>query len=245
MNDFNVAHCYSRLITWTCKWFNEHPQFQNVVIGMSGGKDSTITAALLVRALGKDRVIGVALPDAGQNINDADKICKHLGIRYICCSIGSAVAELSRDIESGMNDSLSKQTIQNIPPRIRMTTLYAIAQSNNACVVNTCNLCECYIGYSTKHGDSAGDFSLLANLTVDEILELGDYLNLPRAWVYKTPDDGLPHSQPDEIKIGFSYHVLSDYIRGYATPEESIKSKIDRMHELNLHKLQPMPAYQQ
>lgn len=245
MNNFNVSNCYSELITWTRDWFNQNGPDFNVVIGMSGGKDSTITAALLVNAIGKDRVIGVAMPDDNQGVNDADAICKYLEIKFIKFPIGlitSAVKETSlivRNFDSG----LSAQAEQNVPPRVRMTCLYAIAQSNHAFVVNTCNLCEDYIGYSTKYGDSAGDFSLLANLTVDEILELGDYLKLPKEWVHKTPDDGLPHSQPDEVKIGFSYHVLSDYIRGYAKPEESVKSKIDRMHKLNLHKINPMPAY--
>lgn len=220
------------------------PEGVNVVIGMSGGKDSTITAALLEKALGKDRIIGVAMPDKGQGINDADKICDYLGIKYVCIPIGETVKALTRDTSIGINKTLSVQAVQNIPPRVRMTTLYAVAQCYNAFVVNTCNLCEDYVGYATVNGDAAGSFSLLADLTVDEILRIGHTLGLPDEWVNKVPDDGLPHSSPDEKKLGFTYHQLSDYIRRISIPSAKIVERIESLHYKNMFKLKPMPKYE-
>ena len=177
--------------------------------------------------------------------------CRHPGLKTSTVNIQTAVDGLLDRIAASGED-LSNASIQNIPPRLRMTTLYAIGQKENARVVNTCNLSEDYIGYATKFGDGAGDFSLLANLTVTEVLAIGDYLGIPHEWVHKTPDDGLPHSCPDEEKIGFTYAELDIYIRtgkapeGFVhnNPEEGLKvDKINRMHKANLHKLLPMPSF--
>lgn len=244
MNTFNVEECYKQIIQWTRDWFNDNGPNMNVVIGMSGGKDSTITAKLLVDALGPNRVIGVGMPDDGQGENEAREICQYLGIKYLLWPIGLITSSIKDTAVSTKGfDHLTTQALQNIPPRVRMVSLYAIAQSCNAFVVNTCNLCEDFIGYATKGGDGAGDFSLLADLTVDEILELGDYCKIPREWVHKTPDDGLPFSQPDEQKLGFTYHALSEYIRHATKPDEPILSKIRNMHIKNLHKILPMPKF--
>lgn len=251
--NFNVEQTVENLIKWTRDWFNQNGPNMNVVIGMSGGKDSTITAKLLTMALGADRVIGVALPQGEQSINDADKICEYLGIKYMCVNIGETCNALAKSIifsEDTDYANLTNNSVLNIPPRVRMTTLYAIAQSNKAFVVNNCNLSEDYIGYATKFGDGAGDFSLLSDLTVTEILKIGDYLGLPHEWVHKTPDDGLPHSCPDEEKFGFSYAELDEYIRAAKVPEGTVKNsdelkykKIDNMHKWNLHKLKLMPRF--
>lgn len=236
--EFNAEVIVNEIVVFIKKFFSGSLEGKNVVIGMSGGKDSTVTAALLAKALGPDRVIGVALPDANQSLNDADKISEKLGIRYMCVPIDGVTKAFG---EAG---EWSVQTEQNIPPRVRMTMLYAIAQSNNALVVNTCNLSEDYIGYATKYGDAAGDFSLFANLTVTEILAIGDCLGLNYEWVHKTPDDGLPHSCSDEEKFGFTYATLDKYIRDGVEPEDqAVKEKIDRMHKQNLHKLKPMPSF--
>ena len=238
-------------VQWIRDWFEKNGKGCNAVLGMSGGKDSTVAAALCAEALGKDRVIGVSMPAEGQGINDADKICEFIGIRYICAPIGGIISGFQQLSET-LPEGLSHQSEQNIPPRIRMTTLYAIGQALNGRVVNTCNLSEDYIGYATKFGDGAGDFSLFAHLTVTEVLAIGDYLGLPYEWVHKTPDDGLPHSSSDEKKIGFLYAELDKFIReGIApeghchdNPEEPTKlEKIQNMHRWNLHKIQPMPAF--
>lgn len=248
---FDAAKTAEALIQWTKDYFAQAGPDTKAVLGMSGGKDSTVSAAVLANALGPDRVIGVSMPQGSQSLNDADRICSQLGIKMYTVNVGKACQELMNAIADA-EEELTKASIQNIPPRVRMSTLYAIGQTNNARVVNTCNLSEDYIGYATKFGDGAGDFSLLANLTVTEVLAIGDYLGVPYEWVHKTPDDGLPHSCPDEEKIGFTYAELDIYIRTGKAPEgfvhgneaEGLKvDKIDRMHRANLHKLQPMPSF--
>lgn len=257
MYKFNVEKVTNECIQWIKDWFEVNGKGCNAVLGMSGGKDSTIAAELCVRALGKDRVIGVAMPDGKQSLNDADKICNYLGIKYIVANIGPACDGLRNlsivdngNVKSGI---WSKQTEQNIPPRIRMTMLYAIAQTHNGRVANTCNLSEDYLGYATLFGDSAGSFSPLGKLTVTEIYEIGDYLGIPYEWVHKVPDDGLPHSSSDEQKFGFSYDELDKYIRLEKIPDGNCNngmnmSKIDRikyMHKTSLFKTDiiTIPSY--
>lgn len=248
---FDAAKTAEELIQWVKDYFQAAGESSKAVLGMSGGKDSTVAAAILCKAIGPDRVIGVSIPQGSQSLNDADKICEYLGMKMYTVNIGKACEDLIESIKAA-GEELTKPSVQNIPPRIRMTTLYAIGQANNARVVNTCNLSEDYIGYATKFGDGAGDFSLFANLTVTEVLAIGDYLGVPYQWVHKTPDDGLPHSCPDEEKIGFTYAELDIYIRtgkapeGYVhnNPEEGLKvDKIDRMYKANRHKVQPMVSF--
>lgn len=241
---FNASKIISDIIKYIREWEECNYKGCNVVIGMSGGKDSTIIAKLLVDALGANRVIGVALPQGDQSINEADKICEWLGIEYMCVNIGNACDAVETSVHKEME--LTHRTVQNIPPRIRMTTLYAIAQSCNGVVVNTNNYSEAYIGYGTIYGDCAtGAFSPLGNITVTEIYQIGDSLGIPSKWVHKTPDDGLPHSTSDEEKFGFTYKELDDYIRDgiepkgfcHDNPKEELKIfKIVRLHNENLFK---------
>lgn len=223
-------------VAWIRDWFAPFGPTSTAVLGMSGGKDSTVAAALCAEALGPERVIGVAMPADGQSLNEADEICKYLGIRYYCLPIGrieAAADELGTILSP---DGFSNQTEQNIPPRIRMMMLYAVAQSNNGFVANTCNLSEDYIGYATLFGDAAGSFSPLGKLVVREVLAIGHALGLPAKWVDKIPDDGLPHSCPDEAKFGFTYATLDRYIREGICEDAEVKAKIDRMHARNLFK---------
>lgn len=225
-----------KCIEWIRNWFAANGPDCCAVLGMSGGKDSTVAAALCARALGKDRVVGVAMPADGQSLNEADEICRHLGIRYICAPIGDILASFG-GVSACLGEGFSNQSEQNIPPRVRMTVLYAIAQTLNGRVVNTCNLSEDWIGYATRWGDSAGDFCPLGGLVVQEIRGIGHAMGLPSRWVDKTPDDGLPHSCSDEQKFGFTYEVLDRYIRTGVCEDEEIRKKIDRMHERNLFKM--------
>lgn len=231
-------------VAWIRDWFGRNGSSCTAVLGMSGGKDSTIAAALCAEALGPERVVGVALPAEGQSLNEADEICAFLGIRYLCLPIGkieAACDELGTLLEEGF----SNQTVQNIPPRIRMTMLYAVAQSVNGMVANTCNYSEDYIGYATLFGDAAGSFAPLGGLCVREVRGIGHALGLPARWVDKVPDDGLPCSSPDEVKFGFSYDTLDKYIREGICEDAEVKAKIDGMHRRNLFKTEILhiPAY--
>ena len=244
----NVKETTEKLIQWIRNWFEVNGKDCNAVIGISGGKDSTIVVALCVEALGKDRVIGVLMPNGVQkDISDSLEVCNYLGIRKYVVNINQAVEAL----KTSMGIDLSPQSETNLPPRIRMTTLYAISQSNNGRVVGTCNASENYIGYMTRWGDGASDFEPIGNLTVTEVIQIGDYLGLPYHLVHKTPDDGLPNSSPDEEKIGFSYSELDNYIRNGVEPEGMCTnnpnmSKIDKiksMHEKNIFKLKPVEMF--
>ncbi len=234
--DYNVLA--QNCIAWIREWFAPFGAECSAVIGMSGGKDSTVCAALCAEALGRDRVIGVAMPAHGQSINEADEICAHLGIRHLCLPIGRIDAEFNALGSSVCGNGFSVQTEQNIPPRIRMTVLYAVAQTLNGMVANTCNLSEDYIGYATLYGDASGSFSPLGKLCVREVRGIGHALGVPSVWVDKIPDDGLPHSCSDEQKLGFTYETLDRYIREGVCEDLKTKEKIDSLHRRNLFKVE-------
>ena len=243
MDKFDAKKEIKNIVAWIREWFQENGPKASAVIGISGGKDSSICAALLVKALGVDRVVGVLMPDGEQaDISDSFQLVEHLGLKHYVINIGSATTALKDTLAEQFE--LSNDTKINIPPRIRMTTLYAVAQSlpNGGRVANTCNKSEDYIGYSTKYGDAAGDFAILADFTVSEVLQLGDALGIPQNLVRKAPSDGLS-GMTDEDKIGFTYAVLDRYILEGVCEDEETKKKIDRMHVLNLHKLKTIPGY--
>lgn len=233
------------IVQWIRNYFRDNGPGRSAVIGISGGKDSTIAAALCVEALGKESVIGVLMPNGIQSdIQDSYKVVESLGINYHVVNIGDTVFALTGQLKSIIH--VSEQTRVNMPARIRMTTLYAIAQSlpNGGRVVNTCNRSEDFVGYSTKFGDSAGDFSPLANLMVHEVIQIGHELPIPVELVDKTPSDGLC-GKTDEDNLGFTYAQLDDYITHGTCGIMSIDNKIEVMHRQNLHKLQPMPYFGQ
>ena len=243
MAKFDAKKEIKNIVAWIREWFEENGPRASAVIGISGGKDSSICAALLVKALGVDRVVGVLMPDGEQaDISDSYQLVEHLGLKHYVINIGAATAALKDTLAEQIE--LSSDTKINIPPRIRMTTLYAVAQSlpNGGRVTNTCNKSEDYIGYSTKYGDAAGDFAILADFTVSEVLQIGDALGIPKNLVRKAPSDGLS-GMTDEDKIGFTYAVLDRYILEGVCEDEEIRKKIDRMHVLNLHKLKTIPGY--
>lgn len=228
-------------IHWIKDWFDKNGKGCNAVVGISGGKDSSIVAALCVEALGKDRVIGVLMPNGEQSdISYSYFLCGNLGIKFIIVSIEDAVNGVLNAMKD--NVDISEQTKINLPARIRMATLYAVSQSNNGRVANTCNLSEDWVGYATRYGDAAGDFSPLSNLTVTEVKEIGRVLGLPDELIDKVPTDGLC-GKTDEDNLGFTYDVLDKYIRTGEIEDEFIKNKIDLMHEKNLFKLQLMSSY--
>lgn len=237
---FNVEVATERLIKWIQDWFEKNGKGCNAVIGISGGKDSTVCAGLLVKALGKDRVIGVLMPNGEQaDIEDSRKLVDFLDIRYHIINIETVYKSLINLIEYDTTFPVTQQTKENLPPRLRMSTLYAVSQSVNGRVCNTCNLSEDWVGYSTRYGDSVGDFSPLSNYTVTEVKEIGHYLGLPSELVDKTPADGLC-GKSDEDNLGFTYAELDQYIRNGILPSPKKKEIIDRRHERNLFKLQLM-----
>ena len=236
---FNAEKVKNDCVEWIRDFFRENGPDCNAVLGISGGKDSSIAAALCVEALGKDRVIGVLMPCGEQHdIDMAYMLVNHLDIKHYVVNIKDAIEGLTKNIPL----ELSNQSKVNLPPRIRMSTLYAVSQSCNGRVVNTCNLSEDWVGYSTRYGDAAGDFSPLCNLTVQEIKEIGRLLNLPAELVDKVPIDGLC-GRTDEDNLGFTYAELDRYIRTGEIEDLDKKARIDEMHRKNLFKLQLMPGF--
>ncbi len=236
---FNAEKVKNECVQWIRDFFEENGKDCNAVVGISGGKDSSIVAALCVEALGKDRVIGVLMPCGEQaDIDMAKLLVNTLGIKHYIINIKDAVDGITNSIPF----ELSTQSKTNLPPRIRMSTLYAVSQSHNGRVANTCNLSEDWVGYSTRYGDSVGDFSPCSNLTVDEMKQIGRLIGLPSELVDKVPTDGLC-GKTDEDNLGFTYAELDRYIRTGEIEDAEKKVKIDRLHRINLFKLQLMPAF--
>ncbi len=248
MYKFDEKQVTKELLTWLRDWFLRNGRECNAVIGISGGKDSTVTAALCVKALGNDRVIGVLMPNGEQkDISDSKRVCEILQIKNITINIKDIVDAATRELLKGAKElgkeELTNQTIINLPPRIRMATLYGISQTMNGRVMNTCNLSEDWVGYSTRYGDSAGDVSPLAKLTVDEVRKVGIELGLPYDLVYKTPSDGLC-GKTDEDSLGFTYATLDKYLRTGECENPKIRKLIDQRHKANKFKLELMESYQ-
>ncbi|MBE6836311.1 MAG: NAD(+) synthase [Ruminococcaceae bacterium] len=236
---FNAEKVKNDCVQWIRDFFEENGKGCNAVVGISGGKDSSIVAALCVEALGKDRVIGVLMPNGEQaDIDMAKLLVGHLGIKHYIINIKDAVDGLKKNIPF----ELSEQSVVNLPPRIRMSTLYAVSQSHNGRVANTCNLSEDWVGYSTRYGDSVGDFSPCSHLTVQEMKQIGRLLGLPDVLVDKVPIDGLS-GKTDEDNLGFTYAELDRYIREGVITDMEKKARIDYLHRINQFKLKLMPSF--
>lgn len=239
---FDAKKVLNELTVWIRDWFEENGRDCNAVVGISGGKDSSVAAALCVRALGVDRVIGVLMPNGEQSdIAMSRLLVEHLGIRHFVVNIHDGYQGLLGEVRRQLGD-VSRDTEINLAPRLRMATLYAVAQSNNGRVANTCNLSEDWVGYSTRYGDSAGDFSPLSMLCVREVKALGRELGLPECLVEKVPIDGLC-GQTDEEKLGFTYATLDAYIRDGVEPDAATKARIDRQYKLNRFKVRFMDVF--
>ena len=238
---FDAKRIKEECVLWIRSFFEENGKDCNAVIGISGGKDSSVAAALCVEALGRERVIGVLMPKGEQHdIDKAFLLVNHLGIKHYVINIKDAVDGVIGNMPDSV--TLSEQARMNLPPRIRMSTLYAVSQSCNGRVCNTCNLSEDWVGYSTSYGDSVGDFSPMSNLTVTEVKAVGRELGLPDELVDKVPIDGLC-GKTDEENLGFSYDTLDKYIRTGVIDDEKSKEKIDAMPNRNLFKLRLMPVF--
>ena len=239
---FDAVKVKDQCVEWIRRFFEENGPGCNAVVGISGGKDSSVVAALCVEALGADRVVGVLMPCGRQaDIDCSLKLVEHLGIRHYTVNVEEAVKALTSAVSSEL--PLSTQSVTNLPPRIRMATVYAVSQSVNGRVANTCNLSEDWVGYSTRYGDSVGDFSPLSRLTVAEVKEIGHLLGLPHNLVEKTPIDGLC-GKTDEDNLGFTYAELDRYIRTGEIDNPETKARIDRLHRINQFKLELMPIFE-
>jgi len=246
MREFDVEKQTKQLIEYTREWFNRFGNDSKAVIGISGGKDSSVTAAVLKEALGADRILGIIMPNGKMtDLEDAKLLVEHLGIPNEIIPITDYYNAAIETFENAQTLNVTADLRINLAPRLRMATLYAVAQGQGVTsfVVNTCNASEDYVGYSTKFGDAAGDVSLLQDFTVTEVLQIGEYLGLPEKLVHKIPSDGLS-GMSDEDKLGFTYAQLDEYISDEnANIPADIRKSIERKHVANLHKLQLMPAY--
>ena len=240
---FNAAETKDRLVQWIRDWFEINGKGCNAVVGISGGKDSSVVAALCVEALGKNRVIGVMMPQGVQSdIEYAQMLCDHLGIEHYTVNIFNACRDIKHEIRDELGGKWSKQSATNLPARIRMATLYGFAQSMNGRVSCNCNLSEDWVGYATYGGDGFGSFAPLADLTVTEVKAIGKVLGLPTELIEKIPTDGLC-GKTDEDNLGFTYEVLDEYIRTGECKDKAVRQIIDEMHEKNVFKLAPMPKF--
>ena len=237
---FDAVKAKNDCVQWIRGWFEVNGYDCNAVIGISGGKDSSVVAALCVEALGKDRVFGVLMPNGEQSdIKDSINLVNYLNILHTTVNIQDAYYDIINNIDLPL---ISNQTKINLPPRIRMATLYAISQSLNGRVVGTDNASEAYIGYSTRWGDNVADLMPILHFTSDEVVAIGDACGLPYELTHKVPSDGLC-GKTDEDNFGFTYEALNKYIRTGVCEDESIKAKIDEKHYKNLFKLQPIPSF--
>lgn len=239
---FDVKKVTEDIIAWIREWFEKNGKGCNAILGISGGKDSSVAAALCVAALGKERVIGVLMPNGEQHdIDMSQKLVDHLGIESYTVNIKDGYEGLLREVSKQLG-GVSRDTEINLAPRVRMATLYAVGQSRNGRVVNTCNLSEDWVGYSTRYGDSVGDFSPLSMLCVREVKAIGRYLGLPEELIEKVPIDGLC-GQTDEEKLGFTYEMLDRYIREGICEDAEKKAKIDRLYAINRFKVRFMDVF--
>jgi len=239
--EFNAEQVKNDIVKWIRDWFEVNGKGCNAVLGISGGKDSSVAAALCVEALGKDRVIGVLMPNGIQFDIDVSKaLVEFLGIRNYVVNIHDAYEGMLNEIKKQID--VQNQTVVNLPPRLRMAAVYAVSQSMNGRVVNTCNLSEDWVGYSTRYGDSAGDFSPLSKLTVAEVKAVGRALGLPSMFVDKVPIDGLC-GKTDEDNLGFTYATLDKYIREGVCDDPDTKASIDRKRKFSKFKLELMPCF--
>lgn len=221
---------HDTIVKWIKDWFKD--KTGPAVLGISGGKDSTVCAALLAEALGPDRVIGVMMPNGVQkDIDDSHKVVDFLKIKSMTINIGGAYNELRSELSKQYSGiPFSSLFTTNTPARLRMVTLYGVAAMEKGFVCNTCNRSEDYVGYSTKYGDAAGDFSLLNRLTKTEVVELGDYMKLPQELVHKAPSDGMC-GKTDEDNMGFTYDELDNYLLTLRKPKNpEVWDKIQKMH---------------
>ena len=215
---------------------------KTAVVGISGGKDSSVIAALCVEAYGRENVLGVLMPNGVQpDIDYSQGLVQQLQIPHYTVNIAASVDGVLQEMEK-LGLDISRQTRVNLPCRIRMSTLYAIAQSvEGGLVINTSNLSEDWVGYCTVYGDNAGAFSPIGMYTTEEVIAMGRELGLPEKFLVKPPSDGLT-GLTDEDNLGFTYKAVNDYLR-LGVCEDETRAKIDRLHRISRFKFETIPVY--
>lgn len=235
--NFNVEKVTRDLIQWARDWFDKNGKDSVAVLGISGGKDSTIAAKIMVEALGENRVIGVMLPRGKQHDqNIAREVCEYLNILHYDWNISLIFSAFVNTYTTSIKGPVTEQSMTNLAPRIRMTALRFVAQCKNGRLINTSNLSEDWVGYATIDGDSAGDMSLFSMLTVQEVKAIGHYLGIPEKFVEKIPEDGLV-GKSDEDNLGVSYSNIDAYIRSSSEISVEARDIIERKFKANEFKL--------
>lgn len=229
-------------INWI-KEYVESTKAKGIVIGNSGGKDSATVLAMAVKAVGKEKVLAVSMPcySSENDLQDAELVAKTFGVKSIKIDLSNTYQELESQINKQIEEKLNKEATINAKPRLRMTTLYAIAQTYGYLVIGTGNLCEAMVGYTTKWGDNSSDFNPIAQFTVEEVLEMGKFLGVPQKILSKAPSDGLG-SQTDEEKMGITYKQIAEMIETGNT-EERAKQEIIKKYQSSKHKRNKIPIY--
>ena len=230
------------------KWIKNYVQnsgAKGIVIGNSGGKDSATVLAMAVKAIGKENVISVFMPchSVNSDLEDAQLVSKAFDVKLLNIDLTNTYNQVTDEITKKLNTELSKESTINMKPRLRMVTLYAIAQTLNYLVIGTGNLCEAMVGYTTKWGDNSSDFNPIGNFTVDEVLEIGKMLGVPERVLKKAPNDGLG-GQTDEEKMGITYKQISEVIETGSTDNENAKNEIIKRFKASNHKRNLVPIYQ-
>ena len=232
-------------------WIREYVEktgAKGIVIGNSGGKDSATVLAMATKAIGKEKVLAVAMPCYSnmRDFEDAKLVADTFGVKFLTVDLSDCYEQMEKEIESELNKieikELSKEATINMKPRLRMTTLYGIAQTLGYLVIGTGNLCEAMVGYTTKWGDSASDFNPIGNFTVKEVLEIGKYLGVPERILKKAPSDGLG-GQTDEEKMGITYRQIEEMIETGDTDDEWAKQEILKKFQSSNHKRELVPVY--
>lgn len=250
MKKFNVEKEVNNIVDFIKKYYKDN-NLGGAILGISGGKDSGVVAGLLVKALGKENVIGVTLPCHSKEEDriDAKLVSDYYGIELINFDITSTFDEFKDELKNlgTFTDEEVKNSDINLKPRLRMSTLYYLAALYSAIkgktylVAGTSNKCELYVGYFTKGGDSVHDISLIADYTVEEVIKIGEYLKVPDKVLYKTPNDGLSNLT-DEDKLGVKYKDIATYMEDATLLDKDTREKIEKLHKNNLHKFN-IPTY--
>ena len=229
-------------IEWI-KEYVEKTKAKGIVIGNSGGKDSATVLAMAVKAIGKERVISVAMPCFSKETDlvDAKLVADTFEVPLLKIDLSSAYQEMENEINCQIPQGLTQEAIINIKPRLRMTTLYGIAQTLGYLVIGTGNLCEAMVGYTTKWGDNSSDLNPIGNFTVEEVLAIGKMLGVPEKILQKAPSDGLG-GQTDEEKMGIQYRQIEEMIEKGST-EEKAKQEIIKRYQNSKHKRKTVPIY--